>query len=179
MHVQQATEGSHKLCGCGNVFFFNLEEMCGSISNTFTLNYKLYKGHTICKGPPMGSLSCLNAWVNSNLMLKVEKAYFMWEVHCSSSFYHQKLARFPNILELMLHCSANPKVLTPCHGSPDNAKKKNHTLKTRKKNCQRQTFQKMLAILVHCGIQDGGFCNFVSKFIMYFSLVDLNMSQSM
>ena len=72
-------------------FFFNLEEMCGSISNTFTLNYKLYKGHTICKGPPVGSLSSLNAWVNSNLMLKVEKAYFMWEVHCSSSFYHKNL----------------------------------------------------------------------------------------
>ena len=86
-------------------FFFNLEEMCGSISNTFTLNYKPYKGHTICKGPPVASLSCLNAWVNSNSMLKVEKAYFMWEVHFRSDFYHQKLACFPNILELMLHWS--------------------------------------------------------------------------
>ena len=60
MHVQQATEGSHKLCGCGNVFFL-FRGNVWVMSNTFTLNYKLYKGHTICKGPPVGSLSCLNA----------------------------------------------------------------------------------------------------------------------
>ena len=43
------------------MFFFLFRGNVWVMSNTFTLNYKLYKGHTICKGPPVGSLSCLNA----------------------------------------------------------------------------------------------------------------------
>ena len=79
----------------------------------------------------------------SKLKLNVESGKSLLHVKSALQFFFlpKKLARFPNILELMLHCSANPKVLTPCHGSPDNAKKTPH-FENQKKELPKANFSK-------------------------------------